>query len=320
MNKYHKSIIIGAISMSFVSNAQASVSVGAIDISASSTRVCHNDTCTSYGSITFTPNGTPVTVTDSGLLGYAWGNEMGWVNLAPSSSGVKIDPVTGELSGMAWSQTSGWINFRPANAGSLSGGVPIGVSITSLGEFYGWAWSGGSYGGWIKFDCSSQTTCVKTDWRKIGLRTTPDSGTSQVTRYAPSQFFSESVYAQKNPTNQDVIYTSRSGTTSSAILSESPLKSSSVTGVASSAGSPSFLTKTLRLTNQSREIIVLQTFLSKDKDVYPSGLITGYFGQATKKAVQAFQTKYSIVKPGEAGYGTVGPKTRAKINELLRKM
>jgi hypothetical protein len=64
-----------------------------------------------------------------------------------------------------------------------------------------------------------------------------------------------------------------------------------VTGVASSASSPSFLTKTLRLTNQSREIIVLQTFLSKDKDVYPSGLITGYFGQATKKSSSGISDK-----------------------------
>lgn len=303
--------------MSFVSNVQASMSVGTIDTTASSTRVCHDETCTSYGSMSFFPNGTSVVVADTGLSGYAWGSEMGWINLAPSSSGVKVDPTTGELSGMAWSQTSGWINFRPTNAGILSGGIPIGVSITSTGEFYGWAWNGGAYGGWIKFDCSLTQTCVKTDWRKVGLRTTTQGSDFQGTRYGASQPFSESVYASKIITNQN----DNTPITPSEVASNNNTQkfSGGTTTRPFNSGSL-FLTKTLRLTSRSQEVTILQTFLSKDKDIYPSGLVTGYFGQATQKAVQKFQVKYAIVKPGEAGYGTMGPKTRAKINELLRKM
>ena len=57
--------------------------------------------------------------------------------------------------------------------------------------------------------------------------------------------------------------------------------------------------------------------MAKDSDVYPDGIISGYFGSLTKKAVQRFQEKYDIAKSGDLGYGDVGPATRAKINQLL---
>ncbi|MDP3989093.1 MAG: hypothetical protein Q8P93_02570, partial [bacterium] len=43
---------------------------------------------------------------------------------------------------------------------------------------------------------------------------------------------------------------------------------------------------------------------------------TNFFGNLTKKAVEKFQVKYSIAGPGDSGYGFVGPKTRAKLNEV----
>ena len=60
----------------------------------------------------------------------------------------------------------------------------------------------------------------------------------------------------------------------------------------------------------------LQQALKTDSSVYPEGLVTGYFGSMTLKAVQKFQEKYSIASPGVPGYGNVGPKTRTKLNEL----
>jgi len=47
--------------------------------------------------------------------------------------------------------------------------------------------------------------------------------------------------------------------------------------------------------------------------------ITGYFGNLTKKAVQNFQEKYNLASQGDYAYGYVGPKTRAKLNELIGK-
>ena len=46
------------------------------------------------------------------------------------------------------------------------------------------------------------------------------------------------------------------------------------------------------------------------------GTVDGKIGQQTKKAIQAFQEKYGIVKPGEQGYGDVGPLTRTILKGL----
>lgn len=59
--------------------------------------------------------------------------------------------------------------------------------------------------------------------------------------------------------------------------------------------------------------------LAADPEIYPEGLITGYYGELTVKAVQKFQCKYNIVcagAPETTGYGLAGPITREKLNEL----
>jgi len=66
-------------------------------------------------------------------------------------------------------------------------------------------------------------------------------------------------------------------------------------------------------------IEMLQKDLARDSSVYSERLVTGYFGPLTLKAVQRFQSKYGIVNSGTSastGYGRVGPRTRAKLNEL----
>jgi peptidoglycan hydrolase-like protein with peptidoglycan-binding domain len=62
----------------------------------------------------------------------------------------------------------------------------------------------------------------------------------------------------------------------------------------------------------------LQTLLATKPEIYPEGLITGYFGQLTKKAVQKFQLNYKVVgSKNDPGFGFVGPKTRAKLQEIF---
>ncbi len=76
--------------------------------------------------------------------------------------------------------------------------------------------------------------------------------------------------------------------------------------------------RSLYLGLQGDDIRKLQEFLAEDKSIYPEGLVTGYYGILTQKAVQRFQCKYNIVCSGDeklTGYGQVGPKTRAKLNE-----
>ena len=77
-------------------------------------------------------------------------------------------------------------------------------------------------------------------------------------------------------------------------------------------------TQPLLFGSQGVEVTRLQTFLkSQGSTIYPEGLVTGYFGQATLRAVQRFQELYNIAHAGDVGYGFVGPATRAKINALL---
>jgi len=59
------------------------------------------------------------------------------------------------------------------------------------------------------------------------------------------------------------------------------------------------------------QVSILQTQLKSDPTVYPEGLVTGYFGPLTLKAVKAFQAKYNIITTGY-----VGPLTRGKLTEL----
>lgn len=80
------------------------------------------------------------------------------------------------------------------------------------------------------------------------------------------------------------------------------------------------LFKNLRQGNSGDDVKTLQTFLF-GAGLYPEGLVTGYFGSLTKRAVIRFQEKYAseILTPvGLArGTGFVGPSTRKKMNELL---
>ncbi|MBU2219230.1 peptidoglycan-binding protein [Patescibacteria group bacterium] len=60
------------------------------------------------------------------------------------------------------------------------------------------------------------------------------------------------------------------------------------------------------------DIKALQIALAADFDIYPEGLITGYFGPLTFQAVKRFQKKWGIEQVGR-----VGPKTLSKVNKVL---
>jgi len=62
----------------------------------------------------------------------------------------------------------------------------------------------------------------------------------------------------------------------------------------------------------SDEVKKLQEILATDSDIYPEGIVSGYYGKLTEKAVKKLQNKFCLDQ-----VGLVGPKTMAKINELL---
>ena len=69
---------------------------------------------------------------------------------------------------------------------------------------------------------------------------------------------------------------------------------------------------------QSEDVRQLQKLFASNSEIYPEGKITGYFGTLTEKAVQIFQLKYGVLNSRtDIGFGVVGPKTRAKLQEVL---
>ncbi|MCX6764211.1 MAG: peptidoglycan-binding protein [Candidatus Nealsonbacteria bacterium] len=81
------------------------------------------------------------------------------------------------------------------------------------------------------------------------------------------------------------------------------------------------ITKNLSKGAKNEEVKYLQEFLSKYPEIYPEGLVTGYFGSLTEVAVKRFQEKNAediLIPLGlTGGTGYVGEATRAKINDLI---
>lgn len=72
------------------------------------------------------------------------------------------------------------------------------------------------------------------------------------------------------------------------------------------------LVQSLKQGDQGENVKTLQALLAADPEMYPEGLITGFYGGLTVKAVARFQKKNGI-----DSIGIVGPKTLKKLNELL---
>lgn len=100
----------------------------------------------------------------------------------------------------------------------------------------------------------------------------------------------------------------------------------SVVPATSSAGT-SFFTKTLSVGSSGQEVLLLQKFLNNSGFlIVPSGPgskgnETTFFGNATQKALQAYQCSKKIVCEGtplSTGYGLVGKTTRMNLNKELK--
>lgn len=72
------------------------------------------------------------------------------------------------------------------------------------------------------------------------------------------------------------------------------------------------LTRSLAFGAKGVDVSDLQAFLKTMPDVYPEGLVTGFFGHATEKAIKRLQGKHGIEQAG-----IVGPRTREKLRSLF---
>ena len=105
------------------------------------------------------------------------------------------------------------------------------------------------------------------------------------------------------------------GTANAAVVSPTS-KTTISTGVVTSTSVTS-LKKDLGFGSTGDDVKLLQSWLAQDKSIYPLGLVSGYFGQATLAAVKKYQIINKIVSVGDevtTGFGRVGPKTRLILN------
>ena len=129
------------------------------------------------GWVNFGTVGGAVRITDAGITGYAWNENYGWINLNPSTGGVLV-AADGSLSGYAWGEGLGWINFS-------------GVTIGADGNFSGQAT--GAVIGTLTFDC---THCaVVTDFVPQDQRADTGGINSSATRTARGAAGTESEQA-----------------------------------------------------------------------------------------------------------------------------
>lgn len=76
--------------------------------------------------------------------------------------------------------------------------------------------------------------------------------------------------------------------------------------------SADMLYRQLEVGSRGADVSSLQSFLASDSSIYPSGLVTGYFGTLTKGGVMRFQSRNGI-----SMVGRVGPITLAAINAQM---
>lgn len=98
------------------------------------------------------------------------------------------------------------------------------------------------------------------------------------------------------------------------------------TPAAPTSPSTGAISRPLKMGSTGNDVKTLQQFLNASgftitgSGVGSPGNETNYLGQLTVEAIKKFQAKYGIVSSGTpetTGYGSLGPKTRAKLNELM---
>lgn len=86
------------------------------------------------------------------------------------------------------------------------------------------------------------------------------------------------------------------------VIKEEPVK----------AATHNLISSGIKLGSSGKEVSIVQAALKRDSSLYPSGLVTGYYGEQTKQAVINFQEKYDLEPSGE-----VDQQTADKFNEIF---
>lgn len=232
-----------------------------------------------------------VVLSDTALTGYAWSETMGWISLSCQNTstctdvnyGVLRDSATSHLSGYAWSENMGWINFNPQGGG---------VSVDNSGSFQGSAY--GENMGWIIFNCQTTNSCDTVNYKlQANVSVTP---TAVSTPSAGNSMMLALIKSLPTTAPKNTI------PVAPVLPQKSPV-------------APLF-TQTLKLGSFGDQVTMLQNKLKELGFLSQKITSSGYFGNATLKAVQDFQIANKIATPNIYGFGLVGPATRKVLNGL----
>jgi len=128
--------------------------------------------------------GVKIDSNDGTFSGYAWSENIGWINFAPegpypeepqNAARLINNTVSGWIRAEAHDDSwDGWIKM----SGTTTENEPYGVSISNDGKLHGWAW-GGNVVGWISFNCAeggekSTNICAQSQYAVSTTNTRPN--------------------------------------------------------------------------------------------------------------------------------------------------
>ena len=90
----------------------------------------------------------------------------------------------------------------------------------------------------------------------------------------------------------------------SALFNKDPIISNEIT-------KNKLINSNLKIGDSGEQVKVLQVALSMNKNIYPSGIVSGYYGQLTSEAVGNFQKKYQLSRTGLMNISAIN-----KFNEV----
>ncbi|TSC67534.1 MAG: hypothetical protein CEO19_181 [Parcubacteria group bacterium Gr01-1014_73] len=194
--------------------------------------------------------------------------------------------------------------------GVSGGGVVVGVTGGGSG-------GGGGGGAIVVAVVTTTATTTPTTTTTLAQSQTPAITTTPVSGLSVTQINAIISLLQSFGADQSVINNVRTSLEGGGVVAGGS------TGVGAAKGYT--FTKPLKTGSNNTGVKQLQLILNSSPDTKIAvsgagspGNETNYYGSLTRKAVEKFQVKYGIAKSGDQGYGTVGPKTRAKLNELAK--
>lgn len=223
-----------------------------------------------------------------------------------SAAGVKANPDTAGAQATSGGTSGGSNSSNSSNSNQSSSSQTGGTQGSS---------NGSSNSGSSQSNASQSSASQGSNNSSPSQSSGSTNGSSQTGGSTASQGASQNSNTNSNASSA-VARGSGGGGGGSSSKSSSSNTSNTVSGTKAPLGASIGVKVTSYMKSDSKgdDVKKLQKILAQDKSVYPEGLITGYFGPMTLSAVKKFQVKYGIAKPGDDGYGHVGPKTRAVLN------